>query len=274
MYLSLNIGLTNLRGNDIEYNPLFFSYGILYLEKDREYLNLYANKQKFNSEEIQEHLKQNNITLYEYSEIYTHLKEKSLTSFKFIIDQESCNQYINSIAKSNPNLDIKYFDNDLIEDTKGIKTPREIQGFRDCHLRDGVAIVRYLAWLENEILNNKRTDITEYSGTLQLLAFRKEQELFMGESFNTISSSGANAAIIHYKPEKATCSVISKDQIYLLDSGGQYLDGTTDTTRTVHFGTPSAYEKEMYTRVLLGNLSLERLNFLKRWNLNGINLFT
>jgi Xaa-Pro aminopeptidase len=95
---------------------------------------------------------------------------------------------------------------------------------------------------------------------------------FMGESFEAISATGSNAAIIHYKPDNISSSLIKKENIYLLDSGGQYLDGTTDTTRTLHFFNPSDKEKEMYTRVLLGNLSIERSKILKRWNYNGGNI--
>lgn len=246
----------------------------MYLEENTSnYLHLYTNREKFDSWGIQDHLKGNNITLKDYSEIYSDLKDLSLPDHVMLVDTASCNQYINVIISSNSNLIVKRFDADYVENTKAIKSVREIQGFRDCHLRDGAAIVRYLAWLENELVQRNRTDISEYSATLQLLSFRQEQQHFMGESFNTISSSGPNAAIIHYKPSEKTSSTLSLDNIYLLDSGGQYLDGTTDTTRTVHFGCPSDYEKEMYTRVLLGNLSLERVRFLKRWNLNGKIIF-
>ena len=245
----------------------------MYLEENSNYLHLFACKDKFDSDEIKNHLKTNNITLNDYNEFYSHLRNLSLFNHSILIDNESCNQYINSILTSNINLNVLRFDDDFIENTKSIKSVREIQGFRDCHLRDGAAIVRFLAWLENKLVKENINDITEYSATLQLLNFRKQQEHFIGESFSTISSSGANAAIIHYKPSEKTCSSISIDKIYLLDSGGQYLDGTTDTTRTVHFGSPSNYEKEMYTRVLLGNLSLERVRFLKRWNLNGLIIF-
>lgn len=98
----------------------------------------------------------------------------------------------------------------------------------------------------------------------------------MGESFECISSSGANAAIIHYKPDENTSSIIDRSKVYLCDSGAQYLDGTTDTTRTLFFDDDIAKdtnnlkkEKEMYTRVLLGNLAIERSKFMKRWNLSG-----
>jgi len=91
----------------------------------------------------------------------------------------------------------------------------------------------------------------------------------MGLSFHTISSTGSNAAIIHYEPTKEKSSIVSKDKVYLIDSGAQYLDGTTDTTRTCHFGTPNKTEKEMYTRVLLGNLAIERVKMSKVSGLTG-----
>jgi Xaa-Pro aminopeptidase len=93
---------------------------------------------------------------------------------------------------------------------------------------------------------------------------RRKHDLFAGLSFDTISSTGPNAAIIHYKPHPDTCAQITRDAIYLCDSGAQYLDGTTDTTRTMHFGTPTAGEREAFTLVLKGNIALEKVVFPKR----------
>lgn len=101
--------------------------------------------------------------------------------------------------------------------------------------------------------------MNEWTSVEKLDEFRASEELNAGLSFENISSVGPNAAIIHYAPTQDSAAKITKDQVYLLDSGGQYLDGTIDTTRTMHFGTPTAWEKECYTRVLLGNLDIERL---------------
>jgi Xaa-Pro aminopeptidase len=92
---------------------------------------------------------------------------------------------------------------------------------------------------------------------------RSKHEHFVGLSFDTISSTGPNAAVIHYKPEKGACSVIDPKAVYLCDSGAQFLDGTTDTTRTLHFGEPTEMERKAYTLVLKGNIALERVKFPK-----------
>jgi Xaa-Pro aminopeptidase len=132
---------------------------------------------------------------------------------------------------------------------------------RACHIRDGAALVQYFAWLEQKLLADEKIDEVESSDRLE--QFRAAQEHYVGLSFATISSTGPNGAIIHYKPEKETCKVIDPNAIYLCDSGGQYLDGTTDVTRTFHFGTPTAYEKRCFTRVLQGHIAIDQAVFPK-----------
>ena len=133
---------------------------------------------------------------------------------------------------------------------------------RNCHIRDGAALSEYFAWLEEE-LTTKGTKLDEVDAADKLEAIRSKHDHFVGLSFPTISSTGANAAVIHYQPEKGACSVIDPKAIYLCDSGAQYLDGTTDTTRTLHFGEPSEMEKKAYTLVLKGNIALETVRFPK-----------
>lgn len=149
----------------------------------------------------------------------------------------------------------------FITDRKAIKTPEELNGMRDCHLRDGAALIHYFAWLEQKLLSGDKLDEVDAADRLE--QFRAAQEHFVGLSFATISSSGSNGAIIHYKPEKETCKVIDPTQIYLCDSGGQYFDGTTDVTRTFHFGTPTDYEKRCFTRVLQGHIAIDEAIFPK-----------
>lgn len=149
-----------------------------------------------------------------------------------------------------------------IGDAKAVKNEVELEGMRQCHIRDGAAISEYFAWLEDQLLNKKAT-LDEVDGADKLEAIRKKHDRFMGLSFDTISSTGPNAAVIHYKPEKGACSVIDPKAIYLCDSGAQYHDGTTDTTRTLHFTEPTEMEKKAYTLVLKGNIALERVKFPK-----------
>ena len=125
-------------------------------------------------------------------------------------------------------------------------------------VRDAVPMIRYLVWLEKNV---PKGIVDEFSGAELLDKFRGEEEFSSGPSFKTISASGLNAALAHYSPTKELHRKLSSDEMYLLDSGGQYWDGTTDITRTVHWGTPSAFQKEAYTRVLIGNIDLSRLVF-------------
>lgn len=142
---------------------------------------------------------------------------------------------------------------------KAVKNPVEVQGMINAHIRDGAALCEYFAWLEETLGKGER--ITEISAAKKLLSFRAAQKYFKGMSFPSISSSGPNGAIIHYSPSPATDRALSTGEIYLIDSGGQYLDGTTDVTRTLHFGTPTDFERDCFTRVLKGSIALVTATF-------------
>jgi len=135
----------------------------------------------------------------------------------------------------------------------------EISGFRASHIRDGAALVRYFAWLEEQLKNG--AVLSESQAAEQLEKYRSELERFKGLSFPTISSTGPNAAIIHYQPSPTDSAIVERDQIYLCDSGAQFLDGTTDVTRTWHFGTPKPEEKRAFTRVLQGHIAIDTAIF-------------
>jgi Xaa-Pro aminopeptidase len=149
-----------------------------------------------------------------------------------------------------------------IADSKAIKNDVELEGMRSCHIRDGAALTEYFAWLENELVN-KGTVLNEVDASDKLEEIRAKHKLFVGLSFDTISSTGPNAAVIHYKAERGNCSIIDPKAVYLCDSGAQYLDGTTDTTRTLHFGTPTEMEKKAYTLVLKGFIGIDTAVFPK-----------
>lgn len=110
-------------------------------------------------------------------------------------------------------------------------------------------------------IQTKGEDLTEYEGMLKLTEFRAKGDLYMGDSFETILSTGANGAIIHYTATAEECKNLDPNDMILCDSGGHYKDGTTDTTRTIHYSQPTPYQREMYTRVLRGNLDYERFKF-------------
>jgi Xaa-Pro aminopeptidase len=251
--------LLNLRGNDIDFNPVFFSY--LVIEKTDSGITPHFFISKSKIVNVAEYLEANGVVVHEYGEIFAFVQ--SLAD-EVRVDGSKCSAALyEKIAKP-------INKSSIISELKAIKNPREIQGFRDSHVRDGLALCKYLAWLENEL---KIGNVwTEYTAAEVLTNFRKQVTLNMGLSFGTISSVGANAAVIHYKPEKDTASNVTNESIYLLDSGGHYLDGTIDTTRTVHFGTPTDWEKECYTRVLLGNFDLERMIWPNSWSISGAEL--
>jgi len=131
---------------------------------------------------------------------------------------------------------------------------------RNANVRDCAAIMKFFAFMESE-LRKPDHGLNEYNAARKMDHYRTFGEYHVQPSFDTISSIGANGAIIHYKPEEETAMALNNDEIYLLDSGGQYLDGTTDITRTVHFGgkAPTDFQKEAYTRVLIGVLDIERI---------------
>ena len=135
--------------------------------------------------------------------------------------------------------------------------------------------MRYFAFLEKELRNPDHT-LDEFSGARKVESLRTEcpNNLYLGPSFDTISSIGPNGAVIHYKPSKETCLRLNNDQIYLLDSGGQYKLGTTDITRTVHLGgkAPTAFQKEAYTRVLMGVIELERIVWPSDISISGADM--
>lgn len=159
-----------------------------------------------------------------------------------------------------------------IADAKAIKNDAELEGMRACHVRDGAALTEYFAWLENELIN-KKTVLDEVDASDKLEEIRSKHKYFVGLSFDTISSTGANAAVIHYKAEKDNCSIIDPKAIYLCDSGAQYLDGTTDTTRTLHFAEPTEMEKKAYVLVLKGMISLDTAVFPKGTTGYAIDVF-
>lgn len=154
---------------------------------------------------------------------------------------------------------------------KAIKNPVEIEGMKSSHIRDGAALVRFFSWLEREVASG--AVVTELSAADRLEQFRSEQEHHVGPSFETISSSGEHAAIVHYKPTPESNIAVTDSAPYLCDSGAQYLDGTTDVTRTVHMGTPTDHQKECFTRVLKGQMLMGSAVFPERIKGNCLDSF-
>ncbi|KAI1354563.1 aminopeptidase-like protein [Xylaria sp. FL0043] len=255
--------LFNLRGNDIPYNPVFFSYAVITPDE----ATLYIDSSKLSSD-CQAYLEQNKVAIKPYQDVFSDItalgqvakakKTDAGPSKKFLIS----NKASWALKRALGGDDFVEEARSPLADAKAIKNETELEGMRACHIRDGAALIEYFAWLEDQLVTKKAT-IDEVEAADKLEAYRAKHENFVGLSFDTISSTGPNAAVIHYKPEKGSCSVIDPAAIYLCDSGAQYLDGTTDTTRTLHFGTPTEREIEAYTLVLKGNIALDTAVFPK-----------
>ncbi|SCV04209.1 LAME_0H16622g1_1 [Lachancea meyersii CBS 8951] len=245
--------LLNLRGSDIQYNPVFYSYLLL---KGGETIlftdDLYDDK-------IKAYFETNKIIVEPYAQIWARL---SSTASAYSKSQEPVAIASGSsweIVRTVGDTHYKEIQSPL-ELFKAVKNEVEISNAHAAQVKEAVCLAQYFAWLEDQLVR-KEALIDEYRAACKLLEIRKTQKNFMGNSFETISSTGANAAIIHYSPPEENSAMINPDRIYLCDSGSQFMEGTTDITRTLHFTKPSKEEIENYTLVLKGNLALERLVF-------------
>lgn len=256
--------LFNLRGSDIPYNPVFFSYATV-TPTDA---TLYVDSTQLDND-AKTYLNENGISVRPYDEIFNDSQALSQTLTaeneqqeskikKFIVSSKASWALKRSLGGDAKVEEVR----SPIGDAKAVKNETELQGMRACHVRDGAALIEYFSWLEDQIIDKKAT-IDEVTAADKLESFRAKQDQFVGLSFDTISSTGPNAAVIHYKPERDNCSIIDPKAIYLCDSGAQYLDGTTDTTRTIHFSEPTDMEKRAYTLVLKGHIALDVAVFPK-----------
>ena len=176
---------------------------------------------------------------------------------KFIIDQNTCSIFFEKLILENnkivENKDPIYF-------LKSIKTKKEINNIKRAHVYDGAALTKYLFWIKNNYFKKR---ITELSGEKKLLKLRKINKSFKFLSFPTISSTGSNGEIIHYKATKKTDKLLKKGHLYLVDSGGQYNFGTTDVTRTISLDNKNKKIKNIFTRVLKGHIAVTSYNLNK-----------
>uniref|UniRef100_A0A3Q4N6I9 X-prolyl aminopeptidase (aminopeptidase P) 2, membrane-bound n=1 Tax=Neolamprologus brichardi TaxID=32507 RepID=A0A3Q4N6I9_NEOBR len=248
--------LFNMRGNDIPYNPFFYSYTLLtmdeilflHVERVTEELKVYLNASCEGALCVQ---------LKGYDTILDHLKSYvTRPEVKVWIGTEYTNYALYEVIPPQDKLLTSSYSPVLT--TKAVKDETEQQILRDAHVRDAVAVIQFLMWLEKTVPEGNETELTaaEYVDKC-----RSKQKDSRGPSFATISASGPNAALAHY-PTKETSRRLTVDEMYLVDSGGQY-DGTTDITRTVHWGKPTEMQKsqEAFTRVLMGNIEISRTIF-------------
>ncbi|CAL4122456.1 unnamed protein product [Meganyctiphanes norvegica] len=243
--------LYNLRGSDIEYNPVFFSYAVVTVNE----AYLFVNEAQLTSSAVNSLIATElQVIVKPYEKLEAFIEEQlSHNSGRVWVSNHASQAIMKLVPKERRISKLS-----PIAVAKALKNDTEIRGMENAHIRDAAALCQYFSWLEKEAPKGTQTEI---SAADQLQKFREEQEDMVGLSFSTISSVGPNASIIHYHPTPETDRTITSEEIYLCDSGGQYKDGTTDVTRTMHFGTPSKFEQECYTRVLKGMISMATCNF-------------
>lgn len=237
--------LFNIRGNDIDFNPLVISYALV---KRNGTAILFTPTQKI-TPDLADELQSQGVSFLEYADFISQLSE---LNGRVWVDGAIANMAVVSAIKE------PYFAATPIEKYRAIKNEVELSGMRQAHIRDGLAVCRYWHWLSENV---KHKNVDEISGSDKLQQFREHDELLRGLSFDTISGFGANGAIVHYRSTPKTCVPLTTESLYLFDSGGQYLDGTTDITRTAHFGNPSVSQKQHFTRVLKGHLAVRNFVF-------------
>ncbi len=244
--------LLNLRGADSEFTPIPNSYLILNNNKN---IYFFCDLKKVDKK-LKKNLSNIKIINIKYIEKFMQkVKNKTVQ-----LDSSSCSIFFKNIIKKN-NIIIEK--KDPIYFLKAIKNKTEINNTIKAHIHDGAALTKFLFWVKN---NFKKKVITEISAQNKLLQFRKNNKTFKSLSFPTISGSGPNGAIIHYKANKESNRILKKGDIYLVDSGGQYNFGTTDVTRTISLNNNQSRIKNIFTRVLKGHIAVANYKFNKNTN--------
>ena len=238
--------LTNLRGSDVEYNPVVVSYMIVTADN----AVLYIDERKL-TPAVLEYLASQGVTVDKYGAVWDALE--SFGNGKLLVQPSKCNA-----AAAKALGDNVVFGDSPVAKMKAVKNEVEIEGFERAMLAEGVAMVNLLHWLKPAV---EAGGVRELDVDEKLTAFRSEDHLFTGLSFSTISAYGENAAIVHYEPNEKENALLKPEGFLLLDCGGQYTCGTTDVTRTIPLGPLTQEQKEDYTRVLRGHISLAMAKF-------------
>ncbi|MCF0147006.1 MAG: aminopeptidase P family protein [Clostridium sp.] len=248
--------LCNIRGNDIKFNPVALAYAVV----GKDYANLYINNNKLDNV-TKDKLHNEGFILKEYNEIEEDVK---LLSGAVILDE----MRLNAKIFTSLNDKVKVIrETNITTNLKAIKNEVEIANWEISQVRDGVAMVKFIKWLKENIGKEK---ITEISASDKLRDFRAEGENYKGDSFGTIAGYKEHAAMMHYSATEASDYELKPEGMFLLDSGAQYLDGTTDITRTFILGPITEEEKRDYTLVLQGHIALATARFLR--GSTGLNL--
>ena len=250
--------LTNLRGGDISYNPVFLSYMIL---TETEAV-LYT---KTEDKTIGDYLSEYGITKRPYDDFYTDVSNIDENHVVWVDEMTASYRVVTSIPESCKKL-VKI--NPVIR-RKAVKNVTEVENIKSAHKKDAVAVTKFIYWLKARVCTGEET-VTEITAAEKLEELRKEQKNYLGPSFAPIVAYGPHGAIVHYSASESTDVLIKKDSFLLVDTGGHYLEGTTDITRTIAMGNLTKEQKIHYTAVLLGNLRLMNARFKK--GLMGANL--
>ena len=249
----------NLRGSDVHCNPVFVSYLLI----SPKTVTLYINKVKLPSD-VLDYLKAEDIKVEDYEQVENGLKR--YFEYNILLDPEEINYRLYEVVRNKGRQD-NHPQTEIVEEEspvkrmKTVKNEREIAGFRSAMLKDGIAMVKFLRILDLRIKNLENEPLTEIGVDEMLTALRAEQPLFRGISFDTIAGYGAHGAIVHYEATPETDIPLEPSGLLLLDSGAQYLDGTTDITRTIALGPLTEEMKKVYTLVLKGHIQIELCKF-------------
>ncbi|MEZ4883306.1 MAG: aminopeptidase P family protein [Chitinophagales bacterium] len=242
--------LFNIRGNDVAFNPVVYAFALVSTEK----AVLFIDEQKV-TDTIAEQLQDEGIELQPYNHIYLQLAALPAKS-TVLFDAQKTNAYLQNAIPSS--CTIRTLANHTTY-LKAIKNKTEIENWRKVMVKDGVALVKFYVWLDAQLKEGKEAN--EWTAAERLHEFRAEQVEFIGDSFGAISAYRSSGASPHYNPSSTSNKMLQNSGLYLLDSGGQYLGGTTDITRTVCLGVPTAEEKRDFTLVLKGFIQLSKVVF-------------
>ena len=249
----------NLRGTDVHCNPVFVSYLLI----SSQTVTLYINKVKLPAD-VLAYLKAEGVKVEDYDQVENGLK--AYFEYNILLDPDEVNYRLYEVVRSkgqqNGSAKTEIAEAESpVKRMKTVKNATEIAGFRSAMLKDGIAMVKFLYWLSGYIGKPEISELTEIAIDEKLTSLRAEQPLYRDISFDTIAGYGSHAAIVHYEATPETDIPLQPKGMLLLDSGAQYLDGTTDITRTIALGPLTDLEKHIYTLVLKGHIQIELCKF-------------
>lgn len=255
--------MLNVRGNDIEYNPLVISYLLVSQDYVRWFVRKPESGEDPDTVDSFSELEMDGVEIEDYDAVFFGLSDFTTDTVqpKLFVDPSSLNHHLYTYITDSYPADCVVMGKSPVILQKAVKVESEIENLRQTYVDDGLAVTRFIHWLETEVASGR--EVTEWEASERLTAFRAEIPGYRGNSFENISAYGPSAALPHYSTPCEGSAVIHQRGLYLSDSGGQYLTGTTDITRTVPMGECTDLEKEDYTLVLKGMIGLSMAVFPK-----------